>query len=651
MKLKLGFLSLLFVLPVSPGTWAEESQQVYTLEEVDVYGQRVGISNKQLPPNEITDIHNSGEIGRSLDHESGLETQGEGKGKTWNTLAIRGQSFRETVVLVNGQRVSESFNLGTIPTENIERVEVLEGPQALVYGSDALGGVINVITRKAAGNPFRFQASGGDFNTYQFQLSAPSFGLKDFHNTLSGSYFTTDGYAPLPPGMDANGVIYAFTDQVHWDVNHEASMDLGSDKITLSSGFFRHTGSAPDADNVIAAGTDQYDLDGRQDAWGIQSVLRDIHSMGKWQSTFSLFGNYSDVLRSNPIGADPTSGVYSSYRNQYLNTGGQVYFSGPTDDFLPQLTLGLEAADEDIWSGLYANHSRKAGSLVTGGTLKLDERLRLDLSNRLEDYTTNGLVDNPTGTLVFSPSAGWQIHLSMGKGYKRPTYDELYLPPTNFAILPPAQQAQFNASPFVGVWAGDKGNPNLRPEQSINTELGTDLKAGDFLLQLAGFANFYQDLINPAVDLSDNFWTYLNIDHALFAGTEDSVRVKLADWASPYTSITWIRATDDAGNYIQGRMRIKFTVGVDLKPEKECSLGVNARYVDRYQVATQYLTDLGKPATSTDYWNLDAELKYTISEHLKGFINLENILNQQMASFQGIPLPGRTFEGGVQAQF
>src|ERR1039457_3092970 len=112
------FVLAIFILAATAHSWAEEPQPVYTMEEVDVYGQRVGISNKQLSPDETQDIQNSGEIGRSLDHESGLETQGEGKGKTWSALAIRGQSFRETVVLVNGQRVPESFNLGTIPTEN-----------------------------------------------------------------------------------------------------------------------------------------------------------------------------------------------------------------------------------------------------------------------------------------------------------------------------------------------------------------------------------------------------------------------------------------------------------------------------------------------------------------------------------------------------
>jgi outer membrane cobalamin receptor len=633
----------------TPETQAE--QGAVTMEAVDVYGQQVGLAHKVLSADEIKDVHNTGNLSASLDHESGLETQGEGFGKTWSTLAIRGQSFRETVVLVNGQRVPESFNLGTIPTESIERVDVVEGPQALAYGSDALGGVINIVTRQAFDNPWNLQASGGDFNTYQFQGSTPSFNIGGVENTLSGSWFTTDGYAPLPPGVDSNGVTYLFTDEVHWDINHIASWKMGDGDATLSSSFFRHIGSAPDADNVIAAGTDQYDLDGRQNAWGVQSVFNDSYSLGgDWKFTPALNGNYSSVIRANPIGADPTSGVYDPYLSQYLDYGAQVYAFGSAGDFLPKLSFGLEGRDESLWSGLYGNYSRDQETFVMAGTLKFSDSLRLELSNRLDNFTSYGLNDSPTGTLVLDATKDWQIHLSAGKGYKIPTYDELYLPPVTFANLPPALLAQFSASPFAAAFAGDMGNPNLLPEQSWDSELGTDITAGAFLVQLAGFLDYYQNLINP-YETPATYWTYVNIDHAIFAGTEDSIKYHLNDTVSSYVSATWISATDENGNPIQGRMHFKLAGGLDVQPEKQWSLDANARYVERYQVATQYLTDLGFPAPTNDYWDLSLEAKYTVSDHLKGFFTVENLLNTQMASFQGLPLPGRYFEGGLQASF
>jgi outer membrane cobalamin receptor len=619
------------------------------MQEIDVYGQRVGLSDKVLSAGDIQDVHNTGNLSAALDHESGLETQGEGMGKTWSTLAIRGQSFRETVVLVNGQRVPESFNLGTIPTENIERVEVIEGPQALAYGSDALGGVINIITRQAFDNPWNLQMSGGDFNTYQFQASTPSFKIGGLENTLSGTWFTTDGY--LPVGVSSTGVTYGFTDEAHWDISHVASWKMGDGDATLSSSFFRHTGSAPDADNVIAAGTDQYDLDGRQDAWGVQSVFNDSFSLGgDWKFTPALTGNYSSVIRENPIGADPTSGVYNPYLNQYLDCGAQAYFLGSAGGFLPKLSFGLEGADESLWSGLYGNYSRDRETLAAAGTFQFTDSLRLELTNRLDNYTFYGLNDSPTGTLFLDADKGWQIHLSAGKGYKIPTYDELYLPPTTFADLPPALLAQFSASPFAAAFAGDMGNPNLLPEQSIDTELGTDITWGPLLVQLAGFLNYYQNLINP-YETPATYWTYENIDHALFAGTEDSLKYRFSDAFSYSVSGTWISATDENGNPIQGRMHFKFTTGLEVQPEKQWSLEVNARYVERYPVDTQYLTDLGFPAPPVNYWDTSAEAKYRVSDHLKGFLSVENLLNTQMASFQGIPLPGRYFEGGLQALF
>jgi len=633
---------------VTPQPTLSESQ-IDAMEEINVSTKRVGIGRKEISGDDAQDIRNNGDLSGVLDHESGLETQGEGLGKTWNTLAIRGQSFRETVVLVNGQRVPESFNLGTIPTENIEKVEVLEGPQALAYGSDALGGVINILTRKAENNPWSLQVSGGDFSTYQFQGSTPSFSIGSIHNTLSGSYFTTDGYSPLPQDPITG---LKFTDEVHWDISHSANLKTDGGELALATSFFRHIGSAPDADNVIAAGTDQYDLDGRQDAWGLQSTFGLSQDMGGgWKLAPALFGNYSDVLRANPIGADPTSGVYEPYRNQYLNYGGQVYLTGKADEGIPKVSLGLEARDEDMWSGLYENHTRQEGSLVAGATLRFSDSLRLDFFNRLDDFNDFGVWDSPSGTLVLDATKDVQFHLSGGKGEKMPTFDQLFLPLTDFAALPPDLAAQFAGSPFGGVWGGDKGNPNLVPEQSLSGELGVDVTAGNFLIQLSGFANYYQDLINPAVDPADNFWTYVNIDHALFIGTEDSVKYHLTDVLAPYVSATYINATDDAGNPIPGRLRFKFASGLDLRPEKQWSLDLNARFVDRNPVATQYLTDLGFPAPPTDYWSLSAEVKYTISEHMKGFITVQNILNEPIVSFQGLPYPGRTFQGGVQTTF
>jgi len=649
---KMNFVLVLFLASTAFAQEASPtpSGEPVTLEEMVVHGNPIGLAVKEISGEEVQTIRDTGNLGTVLDEQSGLETQGEGMGKTWNTLSIRGQSFRETVVLVNGQRVPESFNLGTIPTESIERVEVIEGPQALAYGSDALGGVLNIVTRKPEEATGGIGASGGDFNTYQFQAQTPAFGPKEFQNTLSGSWFTTDGY--LPPVVDpASGVTYGFTDETHWDVSHSASFKLGNGDARFSTGFFRQIGSAPDADNVIAAGTDQYDLDGRQDAWGVQSLFKDQQPLGAWRLDLSLSGSYSDVLRSNPIGADPTSGVYEPYRNQYLDDAAQGLFSGPVDGFLTRLELGVEAHGEEIWSGLYGDNSRWTGALEASGTLHFTDGLHLDWSDHLETYSANNVVDNPTGTLVFSPSNDWQFHAGAGKGYKLPSFDELYLPYTSFAALPPDLLAQFNGSPFASVWAGDKGNPALSPEECIDTEVGIDGKMGPLSLQLSGFANFYQDLINPAVDPADDFWTYVNLPQALFIGTEDSLQVSLADWLEPHFSATWISATDENGNAVQGRLRLKLAGGVEVKPEKEWSLGVEARYVDRNPVDTQYLTDLGFPAPPTDYWNLGLEAKYRVSDHLKGFLTVENVLNSQMASFQGIPLPGRYFEGGLTGMF
>ncbi len=622
-----------------------------TLGEVDVYGERVGISNKEISPANIQNIQDTGNLGKAMDELSGLETQGEGVGKTWNTLAIRGQSFRETVILVNGARVPESFNLGTLSTEDVQKIEVVEGPQALAFGSDAVGGVLNITTRSEADNTFHLQAAGGDFNTYQFQGSLPTFQIGGVKNNLSGSWYNSDGYLPQDTWVNpANGVTYNFTNEQHWDINHSASLEMDNAKLNLSSGFFRHIGNAPDADNPVAAGTDQYDMDGYQDSWGVQSVLKSESNFGGMQLEPMFYGNYSDVLRSNPIGHDPTSGQYDPYHNQYLNYGAQVYLRGTQASTGTQIYLGLEAREECLWSGLYGTFYRNEDSLVAGRTLKLEDSLRLSLVNNLDYYSYYNLVDNPSGTLVWEADKNCQMHLSVGKGYQVPTYDEMYLPNTNFSLLPPAHLQQIYGSKFT-IYAGDKGNPDLKPEECLNSELGMDLKSGSFQFQVAGFFNYYFCLINPEVDPKDNYWTYFNLNGAFFAGVEGLAKYSFSGQASAYVSGTYVRAVDNNGDDIQGRLRAKVVLGLDLKPESQWFLDLNARYVDRNQVSIVYLTDFGIQPPPTGYWDLNAKAQYTVSTHLKGFLEVENILNSQMATFQGILLPGRYFQGGLQGEF
>ncbi len=641
-----------------PTSTVETEASMATLPEVEVYGQLASLSDKTLSDAELENVKNTADLSAALDHLSGLETQGEGLGKTWSALAVRGQSFRDTLVLVNGVRVPESFNLGDIPTDSIEKVEVLEGPQALVYGSDAIGGVVNIVTKTDEPMPTSLSTSQGDFNTYQFRASTGTFDVGSVHNVLSGSWYTTDGYLATATTANTSGttVTLGFTDEVHWDIDHTASWKMDGDQYSLSSGFFRHIGSAPDSDNVIAAGTDQYDLDGRQDAWGAQSVFNITHPLGSgWTLSPTLYGNYSNVIRSNPIGADPTSGVYYPYLNQYLNYGAQAYVSGNMEGFFKEVNIGVEARDESLWSGLYGDVSRKVGSFLADATLSLADNLRLDLANHVDYYTDFNWSDNPTGALVLDVDKDWQWHLSAGKGHKVPTFDELYLPNTNFANLPADLLAQFQNSPFASAWNGVKGNPNLVPEDAINSELGTDIHLGDLLIQLNGFANYYNNLINPQVDTSDNFWTYVNIDHALFIGTENSLRIKLTDWLTPNSTVTWLSATDQNGNDIQGRLHFKWTLGAEIKPEKQWSLELTGRYVERYPVTAQYLTDFkqtnGIAVPPGNYWDTSIDAKFMVSPHLKGFLSVENVLNQTMASLQGISLPGRYEEAGLQADF
>jgi outer membrane receptor protein involved in Fe transport len=271
-------------------------------------------------------------------------------------------------------------------------------------------------------------------------------------------------------------------------------------------------------------------------------------------------------------------------------------------------------------------------------------------------------VDIPSGTLVCKAAPGWQVHLGGGMGYKQPDYDQLYRPYTDFANLPAYFQNQYHRFPgsssgpgyALGAFGyGETGNPGLRPERNMSAEIGTEITVGILEAGFSGFANYYNDLISAVPVYTGGvtwIWTYANLDHALFAGTEDSLRVRLADWLSPYATFTFVSAKDGNGNDIPGRLRLKFGFGVEIKPEKQWSLDLDGRYVDRYPLPPAELNDFGMPPTAVPYWNLDIKAKYAISDHLSGFATVGNLFNEQIATYQAIPQMRRNFGGGLEAE-
>jgi outer membrane receptor protein involved in Fe transport len=275
--------------------------------------------------------------------------------------------------------------------------------------------------------------------------------------------------------------------------------------------------------------------------------------------------------------------------------------------------------------------------------LELTQNLSLDFGARLDWYETYGaLALNPEGSLKYLLGKGQDLYFEVGTGYRYPDFNELYHPTITYLITPQTP---------VEFGNGESGNPDLKPETSINLEAGTDLLVGNALLKLSGFLNSFSNLIVPAENGS-NFWTFLNVPHALQVGGEIGLHWELLKEVSLNGDYTYVDSRDtDSGQLIPTRLRQKLSGGFTWTPAPGAQLSLDGRYVDRNPAL--YNGPQGSPPIiiASAYTVFDAGFKLEVAKGTSFFLTLDNLFNQTYATVQGLPMPGRYMELGTRIGF
>lgn len=591
-----------------------------------------------------------------LDQNAGLETQGLGIAKSFANASIRGSATNQTLVLLNGQRTNQGFDLAMIPTEDIERIEVIKGPAALAYGPDATGGVINIITRvKNQGGSLG--TSVGDFGTYQLHGSTGDWTIGPWQGSLSGNGFNTNGYT-------------ANTDLVNWELDQSSHFNLGQDQLVLTAGYVYKNGGSPNGDSLSAFDTGQFDTDDREKKQALSAILSDERTMGDWLFNPSFSYNYSNVLRLNPLGADAAAGVPQADQNIYNTFDFLSTASSQWPDWFQSLSFGFEFRSEQVQGteGLGDGvRTNDVTSFSAKGLLAFDPRLSLQWSGRLDWYNTYDLASlNPEGTLKYEWTPNQDVYFSAGTGFRYPDFDELYHPEIDYAPIADSPP------PFEFGW-GEVGNANLKPEESVNLETGMELKWNDFSLKADGFASFYTDQVIPAeipfnspvfpVTVTENgqsvtltnptqYWSFENVPQSHLIGFETDLNWDYSEWGTLYGGYTFADSRDTQANQlIPGRMRDKLSGGAIFRLGKDMELNLSDQYVDRNPAIYTGPQDLPPVIIASAYSILDADFKTQLGPGTKAFLSFKNLLNQQYATIQGLLMPGRYFEAGTTLNF
>lgn len=562
------------------------------------------------------------------------------------SVFIRGADPGETLVLLDGVRLNDPSTtdgeavLGDLLVNDIQRIEVLRGPQSTLYGSDAMGGIVNIITQRGGAQPFaaHLDAEGGSYATWRINGTAYGTvgpldygaGVNDY--STSGISAAADAPANLEPDGDHD---FAATLNTRLHVGDGISVDLRgfhSDARYDIPGY-------PPPDYTLQP-SPEYTRDSLQAGYaGLNSSWLD----GRITQRLALIGSDSD--RRDYGLYDPVTYAYRSAENFYaeggttrweyqgviqpspgnvLTYGSESQLSTIDTDALPDPadlpTTGRDRLTSYYaqWQSTFARHSPIAQQMtLTGGA-------RRDQDQEFGGHTSLKLAGDwelPDGNTV--------LRATYGQGFKAPTLYELFSTYSN---------------PFTG----------LRPETANGWEAGFDhlLAQGKVRVSAVYFSRDEQNEIEfDDCSVSDPgcllraYGYYYNVGRASDRGIESDLAAHLTNSLSARVSYTNMKAIDEpTGLMLARRPHVLLNAGLSWAAADGASLG--ATYV--YQGARFDDAANTVPLAPVETVNLFGS--YPLGRAIQIFGRVENLLNNQAEPVYGYRPLGRGFYGGVRVK-
>lgn len=531
---------------------------------------------------------------------------------------IRGSQSEQVLVLVDGVELNDPVkpgrgaDLAGIPVENIERIEVLRGPQSTLYGADAIGGVVNIITRKGKG-PVAGSAKieGGSFDTWNESLEVRG-GDDKGHFAVGASRQDSEG---ISSASERNG-------------NTEKD---GYDNTELSGRFGWTPADAYGADCIVRWTRSNSDYDGFLDGRPVDS---DDHAEadrllvgangrlslleGRWKQR--LGGAVVDHQRD-----DFSSMGASSFDSQLRKIDWQNDIRAGDAHLL---TAGLEYEEEAAESVYEAagyidrfdrhiarNKAVYLQDHITFGPLSAVAGARVDDHNEFGSETTWRVAP-----VYAVPGTGTRIKASCGTGFKAPSLFQLY---------------------------SAYGSAELDPETSLGWDAGVeqDLMDGRITAGAAFFRNTFEDMIDYDFALS----RYANVGKAEAEGVEAFVAARPTDDLTVRATYTYTETENkDTGAALERRPKNKAALDVGYAFTPKARGTATLTYVgDRTDIDYAAYENI----TLESYMLASLRAEYDVRRNVTIFGRIENLLDEEYEDVLGYGTPGRAGYAGVKMTF
>jgi iron complex outermembrane receptor protein len=599
LKKSLLFIIILFLVS---NIFAQEKE--YNLDEIIVSAGRSPVTFNNLARS-VT-VLNSAEIkslaaGSVLDilkFVNAVDLKTRGAEGIQADVGIRGGTFEQTLILIDGVKISDpqtghhNLNL-PISLDNFERIEILKGQGSRIFGPNAFGGAINIITKKEKNSSVSISVIGGQNNLYNLGLSA-SYPLSTTGNNFSFSKKKSDGY------------------------RHNTNFDVTDFSIGQNYSIGKNT------INLYFGYTDK--------KFGANNFYSDLYR-NQWEHTTTKILNASSEIGIGTIIISPkifwrqnTDDYILDYErpNFYRNNHKTNSYGGEIQTSLKSgigvTSFGGEINKEEIASNNLGNHTRLKGGFFGEHFFEITKSFSASAGFFVYNYSNIGWKIWPGVDAAYKISESTKIFASVGRAFRIPTFTELYYKsPANL------------------------GNPDLTFEETTNYETGISFYESAIKLDASIFYKKGKNIIDWARASQTEPWKVENVTNINTAGFEISFTYfpDFSGYKIPFTKFnfnyTYLSAERSTGafqsKYVLENLRHQFIANIDNDLPFGLTQSWAFIYRDRVNFEAQF--------------TIDSQINFSINK-FNLFLRGTNLLNKTFEDFPGVILPGRWISCGVK---
>lgn len=529
-------------------------------------------------------------------------------------IRMRGSTAAQVLILVDGRPINNprdgEVNLSDIPLYNIAKVEVMHGPGSSLYGNSAMGGVVNIITKNPPkkGQKAELYSSFGTARTYIERMLYGA-NISKFGYLISTGYQSSEGFRE-------NSELNAK------DCDLKLAYELnGQNDINFNSGFYKSLLGAP---GKITS----FDIDDKQRTlkrffdfnWNFKPDKQTALSAKVYQNYDRLEfmenspGAWWETANQKDIHATTVRGLDLQFDKQLL----KMYRLNCGFNYIKNINDSTSTAKHAyiVRAGYLENH------------LDLPKSLKVNFGVRIDDYSNFGTELNPNFGFLYKFSEDIKFHGLISRSFRAPTFNDLYWPNDGMGV----------------------GNPNLKPEKGITTELGADIRINKYF---SSGLTYYHSNYKHLIQWSDNgsgLWQPENVSSAIIDGIEFENKICLSDNLEWDIDYTFLRAIDNKNHkYLIYQPKHKIDSSLKYKDHNGLTVELMGQFTDKR------FHSIDDPWIGTVKVKRFFVFGLNVSRQFKNgftcFASIDNLLNKKYQVIRDYPLPGLSLSSGIKLDF